>query len=181
MSDNRGCERAVTPVVPPWDLWFPFQTPVVPELYWNVLSSEQRYKQLCCTLQSLIDYSKLLADGLNDVTQDVREQLEAQSAWVASQIAQLDAELRKLIEQVAGSSMDWDVTAGDLDSSQTAHRALYWWLTPHGLTVGDFNGTMGDLTVSDLADSGLNCQGWAQYGGAYLQGGIASVPVYYRA
>lgn len=180
MLVNCEHQRAINPV-PLWDLWFPTQTPVVPEIYWNVVSQEQRYKQLCCTLAALIDYSKLLANGINEVSDEVAEQLKEQSAWVTEQIALLRDELTKLIEQVTGTSFDWDVLQGQADATQTAHRALYWWLTPNGLTCEDFNSQAPSMTVAELAESGINCQGWAQYGGSYIKLGISSVPVYYKA
>lgn len=173
-------ERDVVGLVPPWDLWFPAQTPVVPEMYWNVVSNEQRYKTLCCTMASLIEYSKILASSLNEVTDEVKEQLEAQNKWVLEQMAKLEAELKKLIEETVGTSFDWDVTQGAAAPTLEAHRRLYWWLTPSGLTVSDWNAGSSDMTVADLAESGLNCQGWAQYGGDYLNLGIAGVPGYYR-
>ena len=183
MSDHCKHGRDVTGgpyAVPNWDLWFPSQTPVIPELYWAVPSQGARYELLCCTLHQLIDYSKLLADALNTVTDEVRKEPEAQKQWVDDKIRTMYDELKKLIEQVSGTSMDWDVTRGELTSTMVAHRRLYWWLTPHGLVIADFNAAMPDLTVEELAESGLNCQGWAQYGDDYVKSGIKAVPAYYR-
>lgn len=48
-------------------------TPVVPEIYWNVYSSEQRWKTICCRLEGLISYVDEMKDVVNVDTSAIEE------------------------------------------------------------------------------------------------------------
>lgn len=48
-------------------------TPVVPEIYWNVYSSEQRWKTICCRLEGLISYVDEMKDVVNVDTATITE------------------------------------------------------------------------------------------------------------
>lgn len=55
---------------------FTASTPAIPQLYWDVYSAEQRWKEICCNLKKLIEY----ADSMNielGVTKDRVSKLEA--------------------------------------------------------------------------------------------------------
>lgn len=163
----------------PYQSWLTQYTPVIPKLYWDVDSAEQRIKALWRQMRCLNDYMEYLSGYVGELEDKVAEMLDEQKAWVTAQLSSLEGELKRLIEQVTGSSLDWDVTAGELAPTMVAHRNLYWWATPHGLTVEDFNAAMPDLTVSELAESGMNCQGWSQYGDFYAKSGTKQIPRYY--
>lgn len=47
--------------------------PVIPKLYWDVTSQEQRVKRLCEKMSELFDYSKMLAVALNADTKAIEE------------------------------------------------------------------------------------------------------------
>lgn len=53
-----------TPPVPLWPAFFP-SAPVVPKLYYDALSPEQRIKKICEQLQRLCDYANELGIALN--------------------------------------------------------------------------------------------------------------------
>lgn len=50
-------------------------TPVVPKLYWDVYSQEQRWKEICCWLKKLTDYAEETNTNLG-ITADAVAQLE---------------------------------------------------------------------------------------------------------
>lgn len=55
---------------------FTASTPAIPQLYWDVYSAEQRWKEICCNLKKLIEY----ADSMNielGVTKNRVSKLEA--------------------------------------------------------------------------------------------------------
>lgn len=57
------------PLVGYWG-WIP-STPVIPKLYWDVYSDEQRTKVMCCHIQQLIDYTSVTDGALNDMHADI--------------------------------------------------------------------------------------------------------------
>lgn len=55
---------------------FNASTPAIPQMYWDVYSAEQRWKEICCNLKKLIEY----ADSMNielGITKDRVSKLEA--------------------------------------------------------------------------------------------------------
>lgn len=69
MPDERFVESGVTQLLP--FASFLSSTPVVPELYWNVYSSEQRWKVICERLEGLISYVGEMKDVVNVDTSDI--------------------------------------------------------------------------------------------------------------
>lgn len=47
---------AYTPLLH-FNAWYLASSPVIPDFYWDVVSSEQRVKEICCRLAKLIDYA----------------------------------------------------------------------------------------------------------------------------
>lgn len=46
-------------------------TPVVPDVYWDIYSNEQRLKWICCNLFKLIDYDNEQTKQINENTTDI--------------------------------------------------------------------------------------------------------------
>lgn len=132
-------------------------TPVIPEIYWNVYSSEQRWKVICGRLEGLIEYTQKLADAINDINADVatKADLEQLKNYVDVQVA----ELKQLIKQLTEGALQWDVQRGSYTDTVTAQRDMFNDLTVHSITVGDLANS--DLDVKALAESGLNVRGLA--------------------
>lgn len=61
--------------VPLWPAFFP-SAPVVPKLYYDALSPEQRIKKLCEELHRLCEYANLLGENIN-LDHEAIEQLQA--------------------------------------------------------------------------------------------------------
>lgn len=62
----------------PFPAWMGFiPSPPVPELYFNTVSTEQRWKTLCCDLKKLVEYAQQLGVNVN-LTYDMITKLEAE-------------------------------------------------------------------------------------------------------
>lgn len=48
-------------------------TPVIPKLYWDVYSQEERIKRLCKEYDKLTHYSSMLADSINENSSDIED------------------------------------------------------------------------------------------------------------
>lgn len=55
----------------PWFGGFVASSPVIPQLYWNVYSSEQRWKTICCDLKKLIEYANQQSMNINVNREDI--------------------------------------------------------------------------------------------------------------
>lgn len=49
---------------PGWGV-FTASAPAVPDLFWDVVSAEQRWKALCCDLKKLVEYAQQLGANIN--------------------------------------------------------------------------------------------------------------------
>ena len=132
-------------------------TPVIPEIYWNVYSSEQRWKVICGRLEGLIEYTQKLADAINKINTDVatKADLEQVKGYVDTQVA----ELKQLIKQLTEGTLQWDVQLGSYTDTVTAQRDMFNDLTVHSITTEELANS--GLDVKALADSGLNVRGLA--------------------
>lgn len=63
---------AYTPLLP-FNAWYMASSPVIPDFYWDVVSSEQRVKEICCRLSKLIDYANQQSVNISAL----RSELEA--------------------------------------------------------------------------------------------------------
>lgn len=72
-------------------------TPVIPKLYWDVYSQEERIKRLCMEYDKLTHYSSMLADAINDIDSNVNEAIANLEAKVTEQ---LEEQNKKIIEQL---------------------------------------------------------------------------------
>lgn len=104
MSD---CKGAGFPALP-W-LGIIGNTPVVPKLYWDVYSSEQRWKEICCELQHVIDYARQLGEGANidhaalEEIQAVLNDIQAGKyvdGYIDQLAAYIDANLQALVARM---------------------------------------------------------------------------------
>lgn len=56
-----------------WPAFYMATAPTIPSFYWDVVSDEQRIKEICCRLGSLIDYVQILTDGENQTANELEE------------------------------------------------------------------------------------------------------------
>ena len=102
---------------------YTWSTPVVPKLYWDVYSQEQRMKALCMEYAKLIAYNSDLADTLNnyvEVVNTLQQQLpELVNEDVANKIEEMvtSGEFAEMVQQAI------DKIAADIDSEVTQIKA----------------------------------------------------------
>lgn len=166
---------AYTPLLP-FNAWYMASSPVIPDFYWDVVSSEQRVKEICCRLSKLIDYADTINDNVSAIDGDVQATMTAYLSQMTKNLGILQDELEKQLQEVVGSSLDWDVTQGKDAPSVEAHRHEFAWTTPEGTTVEALGSlSKGPQTVAELASCGLNCRGLATQARTFFQSGASAV------
>lgn len=130
-------------------------TPALPSFYWDVYSSEQRIKKMCEELCRLVEYGKYLAESIDRIQAVSPEDFQAYQQYMRNVIA----DLRKEIYELSVGTMAWNVQHGRFTPSIQAQRDMFNDLSVHAITVGELNEQ--DMTVSDLANCGLNVRGLA--------------------
>lgn len=108
---------ATLPIPPFWS--FIPSTPVIPKLYWNVKSQEQRYKALCECLGKLACYSQEIADMTNTNSEDIKELQTLFEQFMASGFddyyaeqlnAWIDAHMLDIMKQVLQNGVFFGLT-----------------------------------------------------------------------
>lgn len=94
--------------------------PVIPKLYWDVTSQEQRIKRLCEKLTELFDYAQMLAVTLNQDTAAIKELQAAFKRFMesgfddyykAQVIAWIDAHMREVLEAITRKMVFFGLTS----------------------------------------------------------------------
>ena len=52
---------------------FVYGTPVIPDIYWNAYSNEERIKKLCCEYAKLIEFTDSMVDTVNSQYEAVQD------------------------------------------------------------------------------------------------------------
>ena len=138
-----------------WTAW----TPVIPKMYWDVYSAEQRLKAICERLGKTEQYMDYVADEVNAYSQAVGDEVAEELRKAHTDLLNLREELIELVMQVGEGSLDWDVQHGRYDSSINAMRDMFNDVTVHALYIEELNAL--NMTVEELANSGLNVRGLA--------------------
>lgn len=147
--------------------------PVLPRLYWDPISDEQRIKWICERVEMIEDgYGKCLTiDDFNEflalLEKDQQEQTQEAHDYADAQDQKVIAYLMEVIDKLQIGMLVWDVTQGKYTDSVEANRNMFDWVTVDGITVDTLANL--PLTVDQLAESGLNVRGLAVYG-RYLVG-----------
>lgn len=122
-------------------------TPVIPKLYWDVESVEQRIKQLCREYDRIVHY----LDLIQQVASSNDKELQAQIDELADALATLQRQVDYLTEEIgliAGDMPVWDPTRGLYSDSKEAMRNMYRELAVFGAREVQIE----DLTVEELAE-----------------------------
>lgn len=143
-------------------------TPVIPKLYWDVYSAEQRIKNLFMEYDKMVHYLDYTADTLNEYADGVTDAVVAALEEAHKELENLREELIKMIRETGEGSLDWDCQQGYYTSSVQAMRDMFNDVTVHAATIEIFNtwqiedeGVLRDWNCDDLAESGVNVAGWA--------------------
>lgn len=127
-------------------------TPTIPKFYWDVDSQEQGIKQLCKTVQMLIDYLNEVAAQVNLDTDSIEELLKEFNEEIPKLDARVTA-LEKALETLTTSLLVYDPTKGKYTNSMCQSRRMLQILG---------NPSDENLTVKTIADSGRTVADLAQ-------------------
>lgn len=135
----------------------------IPEIFGQALSYEDQILMLIRWVTStLADIEYVSEDDLTALDTKLTAAIQAVAAGSAEDLARAVADLERQIDNIAKGSQLWDVTVGAYRDNQLTMREAARFVAVHALTVEQV-GTM-DMTVEQLADSGLNCWGLAVLG-----------------
>lgn len=135
----------------------------IPEIFGQALSYEDQVLMLIRWVTStLADIEYVSEDDLTALDTKLTAAIQAVAAGSAEDLARAVADLERQIDNISKGSQLWDVTVGSYRDNQLTMREAARFVAVHALTVEQV-GTM-DMTVEQLADSGLNCWGLAVLG-----------------
>lgn len=135
----------------------------IPEIFGQALSYEDQILTLIHWVTStLADVEYVSEDDLTALDAKLTAAIQAVAAGAADDLVRAVAELERQIDNIAQGSQLWDVSVGSYRDNQLVMREAARFVAVHALTVAQV-GAM-DITVEQLADSGLNCWGLAVLG-----------------
>lgn len=151
-------------MIPCYSGWEPF-SPIIPTLYYDVQSVEQRTKAICLAIETLEQYADLVSAELNKhsgeikalQTEDVRLLNLINNNWdnLYGYIKEIQNTLAGMAE---GAELTWNYTLSRYQDSKDAIRSMRNdQNTIHGFTVAE----TACYTVAEMADSKLTARGWA--------------------
>lgn len=163
----------------PFRKWITLSPPVIPALYWDAYSQEERIKRICCRIHGIEEYLDYLRDAIVDLERELRGEIEdlieETEAELAEAIESMRAfvddsisDMRAWVEAQTFSMNVWDVTTGAAISSVLAMRRIFFDVTVHGCTVGELSESTRLPTVQALSDSGWNVRALAVIGAQVL-------------
>ena len=159
----------------PYWLAFTAGTPVIPSLYWDVKSAEQRWKEICCNLTKLIEYANQLAvnenalhEHLNDIESDVALEIRNEFEILEQKFDLFKFEIQTLINDIEASMRVWDVQHGAFKPAKEAMRDFFNDVTIDAFNIRDYKDSGKWRTVDELTNSGLNVAGWAVANATYI-------------
>lgn len=166
-------------ILPPYSRWITTSPPVVPKLYWDAYSQEERIKRICCRIHSIEQYLDYLNKAMADLETDLRKALQKiiddTNAALDDAINEMRIfvdesidDMRAWVEAQTFSMNVWDVTTGAAINSVPAMRRLFFDVTVHGCTVGELATSARIPSVQALSDSGWNVRALAVIGAQVL-------------
>ena len=130
-------------LIPDYEHWQ--YTPVIPKLYWDAYSAEERIKRICLTLDKMRSYINNTTEQFNELSEDFRTQMAEQSEDFRTQMAEQSermddlseqfTQLQKLVEEMTAATAMYDPVRGYTGSSVDATRDIVRNLDYHGVTV----------------------------------------------
>lgn len=140
-------------------------TPALPEFYWDVYSSEQRIKEMCCEIQKMRKYTEYLAEYVSEMEENVDDKLQETLDNVNLQISQLYETVIHMIEELQLGFLQWDVQLGKYQTTVDAQRDMFNDVTVHSYNIEELDDVFNDLdmTVDGLANSGINVKAFAVF------------------
>lgn len=146
--ENAKCDvPRYNRLIPPYAGWTDF-TPVIPSLYWDVYSAEQRYHAICKEICKIICYCDMLGDNVNLNAEHIAELVEEFNKFKESGFYDYYAEQ---IEQWINDNLPW--------LFRTFVRQVYFGLTLEGRFVAYIPESWNDIVFDTGAVYGLGTYG----------------------
>lgn len=120
----------------------------VPEIYWNVYSSEQRIKALCCDLEKLIEYSDGQTAQININAADLKE---LKTAFEKFQESGFDDYYKRQIEEWIANNLEFIY--------QNTIKQVYFGLTEEGYFVAYIPESWNEIAFDTGANYSLDSYG----------------------
>lgn len=120
-------KRPVPPIVP-FGYWT-WQTPVIPQFYWNVYSAEQRIKQICIAIGKIEDYLDYFVTLANDAHAEIEQRIDDINTDFNNALNNLEnalntakAELQAAIDAERDARIENDTALNNAIEAETAAR-----------------------------------------------------------
>lgn len=103
-----------TPAVVPLVAWT-WNTPVIPQFYWNVYSAEQRIKQICLEIGRIQEYLNYFAAHYNKMSGYLNKRIDKLTAAMYAEVERLDKAIeeenkaRKLTDELLQKGLDAEI------------------------------------------------------------------------
>lgn len=103
-----------TPAVVPLVAWT-WNTPVIPQFYWNVYSAEQRIKQICLEIGRIQEYLNYFAAHYNKMCGYLKKRIDKLTAAMYAEVERLDKAIeeenkaRKLADELLQKGLDAEI------------------------------------------------------------------------
>lgn len=103
-----------TPAVVPLVAWT-WNTPVIPQFYWNVYSAEQRIKQICLEVGRIQEYLNYFAAHYNKMSGYLNKRIDKLTAAMYAEVERLDKAIeeenkaRKLADELLQKGLDAEI------------------------------------------------------------------------
>lgn len=127
--------------------WVTQYTPVIPKLYWDVYSQEERIKKLCMEYARIVQYISDMASHINDSDVDNTTKFAAINAHLNA-LDKLTTDLKKTLDAYTKNLPVYNPTRGKFESSQKTNRDMYRELAVFGARVDQ----CATLTTEQLAE-----------------------------
>lgn len=120
-------KRPVPPIVP--FAYWTWQTPVIPQFYWNVYSAEQRIKQICAAIGKIEDYLDYFVTLANDAHAEIEQRIDDINTDFNNALNNLEnalntakSELQAAIDAEREARIEGDTALNNALEAETAAR-----------------------------------------------------------
>ena len=105
--------------ITPFAVWT-WSTPVIPEFYWNIYSSEQRIKQICKEIGKIEAYLQYLVTKTNENIIELHQRIDALTERVAALEKKVEEEVARLDALIAQLRADLEQEIQDREAADEA-------------------------------------------------------------
>ena len=134
----------------PYFPWITEYTPIIPKMYWDVYSAEERVKTLCMEYDRICHYLGDVATHLNDQDTDIQTKLATITAHLSA-LDKITDELKTAFDQLTDNLPVYNPTNGKYENSTKTNRDIYRELAVFGARVNQ----LAQLTTEQAANH--NC------------------------